>query len=117
MKNTKPNTSLRVLIYHYYPENNKLCIVNCLTYYIGMRNVLVGEEIKDLVISFGKLHKPVSHDTISMWIKSELANDGVDISVLKAHSCLSASSSKAKYTGVSLNEILKRGCWKSKHKF
>ena len=70
-----------------------------------MRNVLVGEEIKDLIISFGKPHEPVSHETISQWIK------------LIVHSCRSASSSKAKDTGVSLNEILKWGCWKSKHTF
>ena len=82
-----------------------------------MRNALVGEEIKDLIISFGKPHKPVSHETISRWIKSELTDAGVDISVFKAHSCRSASSSKAKDNAVSLNEILKLGCWKSKHTF
>ena len=52
-----------------------------------------------------------------MWIKSELADAGVDISVSEFMVCLSASSSKSKDIGVSLNEIPKRGCWKSKHKF
>ena len=32
----KPNTRLGLLIYHHYPENNKLCIVNCLKSYVGM---------------------------------------------------------------------------------
>ena len=54
---------------------------------------------------------------ISKWIKSELTDAGVDTSVSKAHSCLSAYSSKAQDIGVSLNEILKRGCWKSKRTF
>ena len=49
-----------------------------------------------------------------MWIKSELADAGVDISVSEFMVCLSASSSKSKDIGVSLNEIPKRGCWKSK---
>ena len=66
MKYTKPNTLLELFIYHHYPENQKLCIVNCLKSYIGMRNGLVGEDIKDLIISFGKPHKPVSNETISM---------------------------------------------------
>ena len=65
MKHTKPNEPLEPLIYYHYPENQKLCIVNCLKSYIGMRNPLVGEEIKDLIISFGKPHKPVSNETIS----------------------------------------------------
>ena len=105
------------MIYHHYPENQKLWIVNCLKSYIGMRNALVKEEVKDLIISFGKPYKPVLHETTSRWIKSELTDAGVDTSVFKAHSCRSASSSKVKDIGVSLNEILKRGCWKSKHAF
>ena len=93
MKHTRPNTPLEPLIYHHYPENQKLCIVDCLKSYIGMRKALVEEKIKDLIISFGKHHKPVSHETISRWIKNQLTDDGVDTSVFKARSCRSASSS------------------------
>ena len=50
MKHTQPNTPLEPLIYHHYPENQKLCIVNCLKSFIGMWNMLVGEEIKDLIL-------------------------------------------------------------------
>ena len=84
---------------------------------MGTRNTLVGEEIKDLIISFGKPYKPVSQDRIWRWIKSELADAWVDTSVFKAHKCCSASSSKVRDIGVSLNEILKQKCWKSKHTF
>ena len=42
LKHTKPNTPLEPLIYHQYPEIQKLCIVNCLKSYISMRNTLVG---------------------------------------------------------------------------
>ena len=66
MKHTKSNTPLEPLIYHHYPENQKLCFVNCLTFSRGMRNALVGEEIKDLIISFGKPRKPVSHENFKM---------------------------------------------------
>ena len=31
---------------------------------MGTRNTLVGKEIKDLIISFGKPYKPVSQDRI-----------------------------------------------------
>ena len=117
MKHPKPNTPLEPLIYHDCPENQKLCIVDCLKSDIGMQKALVGEKIKDLIISFGKPHNPVSHNTVSRWIKSQLIDAGVDTFVFKACSCRLASSSKAKDIGVSLNEILKPGCWKRKDTF
>ena len=43
-----------------------------------MRNALVVEEIKDLIISLPKPHKPVSHETISRWIKNEITDAAVD---------------------------------------
>ena len=117
MKHTKANRPLEPLIYHHYPDNEKLCIVKCLQSYIGIRNTLVTRDIKDLIISYGKPHKPVSSETISRWIKDELSKAGVDTSVFKAHSCRSASSSKARDAGISVSEILKKGGWKSVHTF
>ena len=60
-----------------------------------MQKVLVGEEAKYLIINFGKPYKPISHETISRWIKSKVTDAEVDTSLLKPHSCRSASSSKA----------------------
>ena len=73
MKHTKVNRPLEPLIYHHYPDNEKLCI--------GIRNTLVTRDIRDLIISYGKPHKPVSSETISRWIKDELSKAGVDTSV------------------------------------
>ena len=117
MKHTKANRPLEPLIYHHYPDNEKLCIVKCLQSYIGIRNTLVTRDIRDLIISYGKPHKPVPSEAISTWIKDELSKAGVETSVLKAHSCRSASSSKAKDAGISVSEILKKGGWKSVHTF
>ena len=64
-------------------------------------------ELKDFIISHGKPHKPVSSDKISRWIKDELLKALVDASVFKAHSCKSASSSKARDAGAFVSEILK----------
>ena len=36
---------------------------------------------------------------------------GIDTSLYKAHSCRSASTSKAKVVGIFLKDILKRGQW------
>ena len=116
MKHTKENRPLEPLIYHHYPDNEKLYIVKCLQPYIG-RNTLVTRDIRDLIISYGKPHKPVSSETKSRWTKDELSKAGVDTSVFKAHNCRSASSSKARDGGISVSEILKKGGWKSVHTF
>ena len=36
LEHTKSNTPLEPMIYHHYPKNKKLCIVNCLKSYMGM---------------------------------------------------------------------------------
>ena len=51
MKHTKANRLLEPLIYHHYPDNEKLCIVKCSQSYIGIRNTLVAREVKDFIIS------------------------------------------------------------------
>ena len=103
MKDNKATRPLELSIYHDCPNNEKLCIVKCLQSYIGIRNTLVTREVKGLIISSGKPHKPVSSYTIFRWIKDKLSKAGVDTSVLKAHSCRSASSSKARDAGVSVS--------------
>ena len=113
MKHAKANRPLEPL----YPDNEKLCIVKCLQSYIGIRNTLVMWDIRDLIISYGKPHKPVLSETISRWIKDELSKAGVNTSVFKVHSCRSASSSKARDAGISIPEIFKKGGWKSVHTF
>ena len=41
----------------------------------------------------------------------------VNANIYRAHSCWSASTSKARDNGVSITDILKRGCWKSQNTF
>ena len=70
--------------------------------------MLVTQDIRDLIISYGKPHKPVSSETISRWIKDELSKAGVNTSVFKVHSCRSASSSKARDAVYLYEKYLKR---------
>ena len=63
MKHTEANRSFEPLIYHHYLDNEELCTVKCLQSYIGIRNTLVTQKVKDLIISYGKPHKPVSSET------------------------------------------------------
>ena len=94
-----------------------LCLVNCLLSYLEQWKLLVNNDVKEFVISYGKQHQPVDSDTLSRWIKDELKLLGVDIKVFTAHSCRSESVSKAKAYGIGTNKIMKRGCWKGESTF
>ena len=63
-----------------------------------------------LFISYHPPYKQVSKETLSRWVRSVLAQAGIDISVFKAHSTRSASVSKAaKFAPIS--SILNQGGW------
>ena len=97
------------LTHHKYEAEEKLCIVNCLQSYLEKRNHLVNDEVRELLIRYGKSHKPVSSKSVGRWIKDELTNAGVDTAVFKPHSCRSASVNKAKVNGVPTSVILEKG--------
>ena len=117
LKHTNPNRPLEPLTYHKYEAEEKLCIVNCLQSYLEKRNHLVNDEVRELLIRYGKSHKPVSSESVGRWIKNELTNAGVDTTVFKPHSCRSASVSKAKVNGAPTSVILEKGCWKRESAF
>ena len=77
LEHTNPNRPLEPLTYHKYDTEEKLCIVNCLQSYLEKRNQLVNDEVRELLITYGKPHKPVSRDSAGRWIKNELTNAGV----------------------------------------
>ena len=64
LKHTNPNKSFEPLTYHKYEVEGKLCIVNCLKSYLEKRNHLVNDEVRELLITYGKPHKPVSRDSV-----------------------------------------------------
>ena len=117
MKHSKPTRPLQPPIYNAYKENIKLCLLNCLLSYLERQKLLVNDDVIELVISNGKLHRPVGSDTLSRWVKDELKLSGTDIKIFTAHSCRSASVSNPKANGMGINEIMKRGCWKSDSTF
>ena len=110
-KQTRPGKQISPIVYHRYPHNQNLCVVHCMEEYIERRKLIVDDDIAQLLITVGKPHKPATSNTVARWIKQELSDAGIDTSTYKAHSCRSASSSKAKEIGIPYTEILKRGGW------
>ena len=114
LKHTNSKHSLQYFVYHNsdsFSKNGKLCIVNCLKFYIGERNKRMDGNQGRLIITYGKPHKEASSDTLSRWIKGELSNAGIDSTIFQAHSCRAASMSIARQQGIKILEMIKRGCW------
>ena len=60
-----------------------------------------------LLLTFIKPHKGVTTQTISRWISEVLDLPEINIEVFTGHSTRFASTSKAKASGVSSNDIIK----------
>ena len=58
-----------------------------------------------LLLSFIKPHKRVTTQTISRWVLEELDLSGINTDVFTGHPTRSASTSKAKESGVFSNDI------------
>ena len=74
-------------------------------------------NLKELLISTRKPHKPVGEDTVARWIKSALNQAGIDTAVFCAHSTRSASTSAAHSRGAPIDIILKAANWKNANTF
>ena len=64
-----------------------------------------------LFLSYIKPHGPVTSTTLARWVKSALAQAGIDTTKFKAHSSRSASSLAAYEAGVALPDIMEAADW------
>ena len=99
-----------------FPVNRFLCLVCLLQMYIKWMSGFRREGTK-LLISWQKLHKPVSEDTITRWIKLVLERSGIESSVHTAHSTRAFSTSCATNIGVSISTIISAVGWASDSTF
>ena len=104
--------------FHAFPQNIALCPVATIESYIHARGELVNAEVHDeFLLCYRKPHGPATKDTLSRWVKLVLHQSGVDLNTFSAHSCRSASTSKATTSGVPLEKILMAGQWSSSSTF
>ena len=103
-----------------FPDNNKLCVINCINEYLH-RTELIRENIegenKQLILSYAYPHGAVKSATLARYVKSFLGEAGVDLTVFTAHSMRSASTSKANNMGLSLKDINKAAGWRNTSTF
>ena len=66
------------ILYRNYTPDPKLCIIECLSVYIGIRKTKADSKLcQQRLITYGKPHKGASKDTIARWVKEILKNSGV----------------------------------------
>lgn len=98
-------------------KDNILCPVDCLGWYVTItgpsRNAANRDE---LFMSLKPPFRSITSSTIGHWIKSVLAESGIDPS-FSAHSTRGAAASHALSQGISVDSILKTGDWSSESTF
>ncbi|XP_053398289.1 uncharacterized protein LOC123561770 [Mercenaria mercenaria] len=115
LKQSKPGRRVPNVMLKSYPDAS-LCVVNTLSEYIKRTEPLRNNE-QSLFISYLKPHAAVTSSTISRWLKTIMSLSGIDISLFKAHSVRSASTSKAKNCHIPIHDILSVAGWTNSQTF
>ena len=91
-------------------KGTDLCVIQTLkAYHTDHKN----GEMKNtqLLLGINKSHRPVLVSTVLRWIKDVICLVGIDVSLFKSHSIRSASISRARLSGASIQEILGESRW------
>ena len=105
-KTSGPGKIAAQVVLSQYDQNKKICVIRCLTKYLS--RTLKHRSSSKLFLSLQKPFRPVGSQTLSRWIKIILRMSGVRTDIFGAHSTRSASSSKAKLAGLSVDTVLER---------
>ena len=98
-------------VFYSFKEDSSLCVAAVLNEYLKRLEKWRTSDECQLLLSFVQPRKPVVSSNISGLIKKVLTISGVDVGVFKGHSTRTASTSKAELSGLSVADILERGCW------
>ena len=117
-KKRSPGLPPRKLFFGAFPEDRRLCVVECLRRYERETAEFRQPESREkpLFLSYVHPHKPVTSQRLAHWVKDLLVEAGVDQS-FKAHSVRGASTSAAMARGVSLADILSTADWSKESTF
>ena len=88
----------------------RLCILRVFKEYIKLTEKL--RQSPQLLVSYKKPFASVTMDTVSRWVLSVLKKAGVDTAKYGSHSTRGASTSARARSGLSVNVLMKHGCWK-----
>ena len=116
-KTDRPGKPTSELCYSRFLDDPLICPVETLERYLEATKVIrVVPSKQQLFLSFVKPHNPVSTSTIARWLKTVLAEAGIERQ-FKAHSVRGAAVSAAFMKGMSVSDIMKMANWSSDHMF
>ena len=121
-KQARQNRPIADFLFPSFQDNKRLCPVKSLTEYLKRTAPFRtgnGHEQNphQVFLSTIKPHSPVASSTIARWLKTTLANAGIDTSIFKAHSTRSAATTAAANKGVTTSDILNAADWSSESVF
>ena len=93
LKQTRPGKHLKPPELLIFSEEPKLSVTLHLQEYLKRTSAYRGTHTQ-LLLSYIKLFKPVTKETLSRWVKTVLNSARIDIDRYSAHSTCAASSSK-----------------------
>ncbi len=100
----------------YYNENTNICPATALKVYLERTRGV--ERPNDKVFLSSKApYQELAKDTIATDTMSTMKEAGVDIARYKSHSTRHAAATKAIESGATIDEVMARGGWKSRHVF
>ena len=103
-----------------FPPDRRLCFCTYLKVYIERTKAshpTKSGSKNPLFLSYIKPHGPATTATLARWVKSTLAEAGIDTTKFKAQSSRSASSSAAYEAGVALPDIMEATDWSTASTF
>lgn len=114
-KTSRPGYHTHPIYLEKFEPDKRLCVVFYLREYLQKTQHLRG-NITKLFLTYQKPHKAATKDTVARWVKKQLQECGVDISIFSPHSTRSASTSKASKL-VPLSVVLKSAAWSNTSTF
>lgn len=103
-----------LLVLPYFTNNPKLCVASVITAYIERTKNIRPKEMDYLILTHKSPIHPATTQRIGKWIKTTLADSGVNIAHFSAHSTRHATTSAAYRAGVSIETIRKTAGWTDK---
>ncbi|XP_018564779.1 uncharacterized protein LOC108906104 [Anoplophora glabripennis] len=97
----------------FFKEKPALCCASALKEYIDRTTDFRGQQ-DFMFLTYKKPHARATKQSLSRWVKTSLANAGIDVLKFKPHSIRHCSSSAALRQGVSLELICQTVGWSGK---
>ncbi|XP_039764285.1 uncharacterized protein LOC120636787 [Pararge aegeria] len=95
----------------FFTPRPEICPALCVLAYLNRTENLPVNNQDRLFLSYKKPYKEISTQTLSRWIKTILANSGLDTTIFSAHSTRHASTSSAYRLEVNLDIIRRTAGW------